>query len=281
LSNEFSVNWIKLLLVFNVEGTNNLAAGSDLGYIDKEYVKPRKGSTILLHNYSNLFILYFIKILRLIFFMKLILPILFCCLDFIPQPITSIYNYRPGSDKVIYLVKISWHTGIVFKTDEVDTSIWKQVTEFKNFNYVDVGWGDKDFYQHPGFNLDLAARALFTKTGSTLRAAGFNGPIINYMNSTDCAEKITLTKKEYDKLCDYIELAYNLDNGKPVELSEQFSGAVKFYKAKGYYTIFNTCNTWVAEALKFSGFKIDDNIILSQQLFRETAKFGTMVKLPQ
>jgi uncharacterized protein (TIGR02117 family) len=213
--------------------------------------------------------------------MLVIFPIVFYLLNTTPLPHISNHQVTADSENVIYLVKIRWHTGIVFRTDRVDTTIWKSISDFKNYKYVDVGWGDKDFYQHPGFDVDLAVRALFIKTNTTLRIGGFNRPVENYINSTDYAEKLFLSKVKYDRLCSFIQSTYELENDSTQILSERFGGAVKFYKAKGYYTCFNTCNTWIAKALKYSGYNIDTNIILSEQLFRETVRYGELVKLPE
>lgn len=163
----------------------------------------------------------------------------------------------------------------------MDTSLRKTLNKFMNYKYVDVGWGDKDFYQAPGFDINLAVKALFMKTESTLRVSGINKPIENYLEFTDYAEKLILSSDKYNRLCDYVQSTFNLEKDRPQILSEHLNGAIKFYKAKGYYTLFNTCNTWVAKALKYAGMPIDDKILLSEQLFRETVKFGIMVKLPE
>ncbi len=189
--------------------------------------------------------------------------------------------FPADSEKVVYLVKIQWHTGIIFETDQVDTVYWNFIKDFKDYRYIDVGWGDADFYQHPGFNIDLAVRALFVKTQSALRIAGFKRSIKNYLAGTDYAERLVLSKVKFDSLCSYIQSSYILVNDRPVLLSRHLNGAVKFYKAKGWYTVFNTCNTWIARGLNKAGYKIDDDIVLSEQLFRETMKYGRMVKVPE
>ena len=214
-------------------------------------------------------------------YMGVIFPILFYFLNTTALPQSSGNIQVSDSSKTIYLVKIRWHTGIIFKTQQVDTSAWKFIEDFREFRYVDVGWGDEAFYQHPGFDLDLAVKALFEKTASALRIAGFNRSIKDYLSGTDYAEKLVLSKKEFEQICSYIQSSYFIDKNKPVVLSSHLNGAVKFYKAEGWYTVFNTCNTWIARGLSGAGLKIDDHIILSEQLFRETVKYGIMVKVPE
>ena len=61
-------------------------------------------------------------------------------------------------------------------------------------------------------------------------------------------------------------------------LSTQYLNRVYFLKANGEYHLFNTCNTWLANGLEQAGFDLEDNIILTEQLFNEAAKFGDVIK---
>lgn len=212
--------------------------------------------------------------------MGVIFPIVFYLLNTTSLPAPVVLPVQADSEKVIYLVKIRWHTGVIFRTEQVDTMLWRSIKDFKEYKYVDVGWGDEAFYQYPGFDIDLAVKALFTKTNSTLRVSGINREIVDYLRNTDYAERMVLTKSEYDRLCKYIQSAYSLINNNPVVLSRHSGDAVIFYKAKGYYDMFHTCNTWIARGLIYAGLKIEEDIILSEQLFRETIKYGEMVKVP-
>ena len=71
---------------------------------------------------------------------------------------------------------------------------------------------------------------------------------------------------------------YRDSNNKSVLLSEHGLGRVKFFKANGEYYLFNTCNTWLAQGLKQAGVDITDDIILTEELFNEAAKIGTVIK---
>jgi len=212
--------------------------------------------------------------------MRVIFPIVFYLLNTTSLPPVSGFTPAEDTAKIIYLVKIKWHTGIIFNTSQVDTLIWKFIKDFKAFRYVDIGWGDADFYQHPGFDPELAARALFMKTDAALRVAGFNRGIDDYLQGTDYAERIIVDEEKFDRLCRYIQFFYFIDKDSPVILSQHLDGAVRFYKAKGCYTLFNTCNTWIAAGLDYAGYKINPKIILSEELFRQTVKLGEMVKAP-
>ena len=180
----------------------------------------------------------------------------------------------------VYLINQSWHTGIVFLRKEIDTTIWHEVNQFKYYKYIDVGWGEAEFYQNPGFNLFLAVKALFASNPSTLRISGFNMPIEDYINFSDHAIELFLSREQLNKLSLYIHQTYfHNKNGNIKILSENSDSSIIFYKANGRYDMFRTCNTWVADALRQAGFKnISGNIILVGSLFKEAGKIGKTIK---
>ncbi|RKY93913.1 MAG: hypothetical protein DRQ01_03650, partial [Ignavibacteriae bacterium] len=77
----------------------------------------------------------------------------------------QIYN----SSHQIYLIKQYWHTAVVINKEDIDTTIFPEVNLFDDAGLIDIGWGDEEFYQHPGFDSGLAYKALFYATPSTLR----------------------------------------------------------------------------------------------------------------
>ena len=192
------------------------------------------------------------------------------------QSNTTIDSYK----YTIYLVKQMWHTGIVFKLSEIDSSIWPEIKYFQEFKYIDVGWGDSAFYQDPDFNLVLAAEALFVPTPSTLRIEGLFSSIYNYIKSSDKAIEIKLTESQLNSLCKYIhDNYYRNKQHKLIVYGKEEGGKIIFYKANGKYDLFNTCNTWVAKGLRKAGFKnIDDNLILVKELFQQAGKIGKVLK---
>jgi hypothetical protein len=74
------------------------------------------------------------------------------------------------------------------------------------------------------------------------------------------------------------ETVWRDDEGNNKILSTQGLDRVIFFKANDDYHLFNTCNTWLAKNLKRAGFEIEDDIILTEQLFNEAAKVGKVIK---
>jgi len=186
---------------------------------------------------------------------------------------------QDDSLKTIYLIKQRWHTAIVFHTEDVDSLIFPEVKYFLSAELIDIGWGDEAFYQHPDFDWDLAYQALFYPTPSTLRVEGIFISMLEYFNLSEIVVELKINNEQLKFLLNYIsDTVWRDEKNQHKVLSTQYLNRVYFLKANGEYHLFNTCNTWLANGLEQAGFDLEDNIILTEQLFNEAAKFGDVIK---
>ena len=210
-----------------------------------------------------------------------IFPVIFFFLH-TSKPLTADTLIHDNSnDKIeIYLIKQYWHTAIAIQYTDIDVTIFPEAVLFENFEIIDIGWGDAEFYQHPGFDSGLAFKALFYNTPSTLRIEGIGIPKKTYFDISEIVISLQITHDQLEKILTFVSsTVYRDDGGNPILLSEQGLGRVKFLKAHGYYNLFNTCNTWLARCLVSAGIKITDDIILTEELFNEAAKVGRVIKV--
>ena len=213
-------------------------------------------------------------------FKIVIFPIIFFFLHTSPPLIEENQNNNDlNGKKEIHLIKQYWHTAIVIDKNNIDPNILPEIEYFNDFSLLDFGWGDEEFYQHPGFDSGLAFKALFYATPSTLRVEGIGISKDTYFDISEIVVRILVTDEQLKKIVNFISSTiYRNNNGSPVILSEQGLGRIIFFRANGNYYLFNTCNTWLASCLASAGIEIDDNIILTEELFNEAAKVGTVIK---
>ncbi len=184
-------------------------------------------------------------------------------------------------DKKVYIAKIDWHVGIILKLDENSVKNIKALENFKDFNFVDIGWGDADFYQsNDDFDLYLASKAILLPTESVIRIHGYNQSIDQIIDWRDYAIEVRLQNDQYEKLCKFIDNSFSRDSANNLLItSERNNKRVTFFSSIHKYHLFRTCNTWVAEALYFADQNIDpSNIITSEELFYELVKIGIPLK---
>ena len=213
-------------------------------------------------------------------FKIVIFPIIFFFLHTSPPLIEENQNNNDlTGKKEIHLIKQYWHTAIVIDKNNIDPNILPEIEYFNDFSLFDFGWGDEEFYQHSGFDSGLAFKALFYSTPSTLRVEGIGISKDTYFDISEIVVRILVTDEQLKKIVNFISSTiYRNNNGSPVILSEQGLGRIIFFRANGNYYLFNTCNTWLASCLASAGIEIDDNIILTEELFNEAAKVGTVIK---
>lgn len=181
------------------------------------------------------------------------------------------YELIATSDSLIHihLVKQGWHTGILINLEDLDNdNILKQ--EYKNYTYIDVGWGDSAFYQDPDFDYLMAFNALFFSPASTLRIEGYEN-MDNLNKRYEQSVRLDLRKKDFDEVLNFIIQSIYINQNKFI-LYKTIGDRIKYYKANGKYSAFYTCNTWIADALKRGGMKINTEVIFAEQLFKAVEK---------
>lgn len=183
--------------------------------------------------------------------------------------------------ETIYLIKQRWHTALVFKPYQIDTTLIPEAKNFSEYEFIDFGWGDAEFYQIPGFDSGLAFKALFYATPSTIRIEGIALTKEYLINYSEIVIELEVNQSQIKRLNEHIANTIARDeDGNSSLLSDQASGKIRFYKSDYKYHMFYTCNTWIAEALRNAGFEIEYNILLAEQLFNEAANVGKVIKAP-
>jgi uncharacterized protein (TIGR02117 family) len=210
----------------------------------------------------------------------LIFPVIFFFLHTSPPLIENKNTIENSDDKIeIYLIKQRWHTAILFQTEYADTTIFPEAKLFEKYELIDIGWGDAEFYQHPGFDSGLALRALFLKTPSTLRVEGIVISKESYFEISEIVVRLDISDKQLEEIIEFISnTVFRTEDSKPIVLSEAGLGRIIFFMANGDYYLFNTCNTWLASCLSGAGINISEHLILTEELFNDAAQIGTVLK---
>jgi uncharacterized protein (TIGR02117 family) len=151
----------------------------------------------------------------------------------------------------VYIAQGQWHTGLILKTKDLCDELFPEVKTYSNYNYLDIGWGDYNFYTSSGNDIKNMLNAAFHPTPSVLLVLPYKShPRIIYGNSKII--KLSLDETQFLNLCKYVSNSFIRDNvGKPI--ATEFPD---FYLAKRKYHMFRTCNTWIVATLKNAGLKI-------------------------
>lgn len=164
---------------------------------------------------------------------------------------------KPNDQITAYILTNGVHTDIVVpvKSEAIDWSAFVPFSDTKSkreYEYVAFGWGDKGFYldtpEWKDLKFSTAFNAAFWLGDSAMHITFYDKMTVG----EDC-KKVYLSLEEYQKLIVYIKNSFDLDQNSKVELIKTdavYSDKDSFYEAKGSYSLFFTCNTWAASALK-------------------------------
>ena len=155
--------------------------------------------------------------------------------------------------KTIYLVSHGWHAGIVLLRADIPDSVWPGDGDFLDVQYLEVGWGDRDYYQTPDPHLGVILKAALLPTASVLHLVGFNGSVPAYFPNSEIIG-IDLSSAGLEKLSRRIAASFARDEaGNVRSLGPGLYGNSRFYLSRERYHLFNTCNVWTARALRAAG----------------------------
>jgi len=193
-------------------------------------------------------------------------------------PKKALFPPAPGSvTRTVYVVNQGGrHTGIAVARADIPGHLWPAKQDYPKARYLEAGWGDDD-----GYRKDLTPwivlKGLFWPTRSVLQLDGFDKSLDeNFDNPETTIIEVKLSEPGFEQLGRHISDTHVVDSsGKPIALGDDW------YRARGKYCIFNTCNTWVASGLRKAGCPITPIWCITKgPLLYQTRKFGSVVRDP-
>ncbi|MEZ6062922.1 MAG: DUF2459 domain-containing protein [Planctomycetaceae bacterium] len=184
-------------------------------------------------------------------------------------------SFETESPRKIHVVSHGWHTGIVLPTADVSPGIWPEVEAFRDYAFVEIGWGDEGFYRMDGLQAGTLFKAAFLPTPSVLHIAAFESPPTEVFQVSDIIE-VPLAQSQFANLCRFVaESSERGSDGRAVDLGEGRYGYSRFYRGRGSYFLPTTCNVWTARALQAAGQPVTPSLcVTADAVVRQTNRFG-------
>ena len=182
---------------------------------------------------------------------------------------------KTASAKTIYLVSHGWHVGIVVKRSDIPDVVWPVHQNFAEAEYLEIGWGDKDFYQTPTPQFGITFKAILLPTPSVLHIVAFNNPVTSFFPHHKIL-MIRLSDAGFQHLIGYIAASFDKDQaGNAIPLGTGLYGVSQFYRSRDTYHLFRTCNIWIARALHAAGCPVMPFLAITENsLMLQVQSFG-------
>ena len=187
------------------------------------------------------------------------LVILYLITAFILTFIPENSDFKESKDgTVVYVSSNGVHINLIIPSKSFFYDWANQFDSNNSYKYLAFGWGDEDFYINtptwPDLKVSTALKAAFIPTPTVIQVYGLRtAPTISKHT-----RKLSLSNTQLKLLSDYIYNSFQMDeNGMAMELFPEIVeySSYNYFKAKGKYSLFFTCNNWASRGLKKAGVK--------------------------
>lgn len=170
-----------------------------------------------------------------------------------------------AAERTIYLVNIGWHVGIALPVDKTLRRAMPEAAAFPEATFIEIGWGDREFYQAQDPGSLMALKAALMSTDAVVHLHGFASPVAERFSQSEILA-VTLADQEFAALFGHVHASFERGGGggaSEVIGPGLYGASSQFYKATGEFHLMRTCNTWVAEALAAAGLDLDPDGIIT------------------
>ncbi len=179
-------------------------------------------------------------------------------------PIMQLDSHAAGKNaKRIFVVHNNWHAALVVRRADLTEGLVPEQDHFPEAEYLEIGWGDRDYFPATEESVGLALRAAFWSRGSVLHVVGFRGAVRYYVTDGEIIE-LALSPEAFRRLSEFVSASFSrADPSIPAQSQPGLVPDARFYPASGRFSILRTCNTWIAEALKSAGLDISPRYVIT------------------
>lgn len=189
----------------------------------------------------------------------------------------------------VWVVHHGGHSGIAVRAADVPPQSWPAQRDVPHAEFLEIGWGDRDYYMEPAPGLWMALRALLSPTPAALHVAAFNPPPEHYFAGAGIVE-LTLTAPGFTALVGAVRESHEREPGAdgqdrpggwPPPLGPGQYGASRFFASRERFHLFRTCNVWTAGVLAAAGVPLRPAAALTADaLFAQLRPHGRVLREP-
>lgn len=207
----------------------------------------------------------------------------------------ALYPAQDGDETFpVYLADHGYHAGLIVRRADLDRFssrlgdpvLSALFARYQAYEWIEIGWGDEQFYRFaPSISHVTASMAFSALSGlnetTVLHVAGLKrAPEETFLNSD--LQRIEFSMGGIENVLRGIARTFATNpRGEPVELGKGIYGPSLFYRARGSYSLLNTCNMWIGDLIAAAGLKVSPiSSVTSAGLFAELRWWNDLAPRP-
>lgn len=151
----------------------------------------------------------------------------------------------------IYVVRQGWHPGLMLPMPLAEPLLVGEL-EGDRPRYVEIGWGDVDYYRDPEPGLATLLRAALVPTAGTVQIVPVWTSAERFARGADLYGYVVPDSLRTPLLA-YLMVEIALEDGEVVDQGPSLYGGGRFFAATRRYHMFHNSNHWAARALHTAG----------------------------
>lgn len=157
----------------------------------------------------------------------------------------------------VHVVSHGWHTGVVVRRSDVTADSGLPLADFPGAEYIEFGWGERNYYQARDADLVTILRATFVPGPGVLHVVGVTGPVATAFPHSEVVE-LPVTRAGLDRLVQTLSASIERDAaGQPRYLGPGLYGDSRFYGSVEQFDLIHNCNAWTAKTLNATGLPVE------------------------
>jgi uncharacterized protein (TIGR02117 family) len=149
----------------------------------------------------------------------------------------------------VFVVPQGGHTGIAVRRADIPAALVPEKRDFPAADYLEFGWGDREFYMADAPTTGVSFRAAFLPTASAVHVAGVRGDLAAHFPGSEIVE-LRVSRPALDALLRYVHESFARAGDAAQPLGRGF------YPGRDTFHLFRTCNAWTAGALRAAGLPV-------------------------
>jgi uncharacterized protein (TIGR02117 family) len=190
-------------------------------------------------------------------------------------PLAACSGARTAADgersQVVYVVRRGWHSGVALAAADWPQRDSPLLATFAEVPYIELGWGDADFYQADKPTAFMAISAVLWPSSTVMEVVPLRAAPPPGSGDFE-AIAVHVSNAELKAIVSSIDDSFVQPISPTGKTYRTAGGEARFFHARGKFYLFRMCNRWTSELLRRAGCAVSPRLTLTARQVIKAAK---------